>query len=197
MTPLGLIPAFFPVLIGLFLSFLCVSQEMKSGGFVELNASAIHYNSRGNRQSVNPGFGADFGIDLGRVVSVELNYMNAWINETLRDGNKNYSYVVHYQQFAHWGGLRFCFGKAQPTYSVKGLIGVSGGNPGLSIDAGIRFIKPLNEKFAIHSAMVGCFYPVVHGDDGYYDKPLTTRGILSFRIGIGYHFGVAPQPLTH
>ncbi len=141
------------------------SSQTNYNHFVELTYAGTDYNSicHGTQNAWNSGFGITVNRSLTRIVSFEMAYHNAWINETIQN--------VNYRLIAHWTALHLCFGKDFENCSLRLLIGPSFGTRGVGADLGTRFTR---SGIAV--------------DSGTYPEPLSAYLFFNANLGLAWHF---------
>ena len=160
------------------------SAQTSSNHFVELSYAGTDYNSisYGTQNAWNSGFGITVNRSLTRIVSFEMAYHNAWINETIQH--------VNYRLIAHWTALHLGIGKDFENCSLRLLIGPSFGTRGVGADVGTRFTYQLTNHLAIH---VSQFFSGFTGsgiavDSGTYPEPLSAYFFFNANLGLAWHF---------
>ena len=160
--------------------------QTSSDHFVELTYAGTGYNSLsyGSQNAWNSGFGVAVNRSLTRIVSFEMAYHNAWINETILN--------VNYRFIAHWTALHFGIGKDYENCSLQFLVGPSFGTRGIGADLGTRFTYQLTNHLAIHSSL---FFSGFGGESGIaevsggaHPDPLSAFLFLNANLGLAWHF---------
>jgi len=171
--------------LALFNSLVGFTQT-SSNHFVELTyaGTAYHSISHGTQQAWNSGFGVTVNRSLTRIVSFEMAYHNAWINETILSKN--------YRVIAHCAALHVGIGKDFEKISLRFLIGPTFGTRGVRADLGARFTYQLTNHLAIHCSQFfsGFSKSGIAAVSGTYPEPLSAFLFFNANLGLAWHFNI-------
>jgi hypothetical protein len=186
-----------------FFAFLLTSlsafgQKGSTNAFVGLHYTGCSYHSAStgylNGLSVRPfnsGFGATVNVHASRLVSFELAYDVAFLQETVTSVSPtDQSYKRQYNIVETVYGVRIGIGKTTESWSLQGLLGfgvrasprghtdrffqdkptqhIGGNNPGNgsgSISLGIRGTYNLSDRFLLNLTMYTNFSPLQYEPD--------------------------------
>lgn len=160
------------------------SAQTNYNHFVELTYVGSDYNSisHGTQNAWNSGFGVTVNRLLTRIVSFEMAYHNAWINETIQ--HVNYRFIVD------WIALHVGIGKDYEKWSLRFLVGPKFGTRGVGAELGTRFTYQLTSHLAIHASQFfsGFTGSGIAVDSGTYPEPLSAFVFFNANLGLAWHF---------